>query len=306
MEDLSRIVAASMARHGCDAGIDHRRLAWSPWFRCELNADLLLVPSAPGIVALAEEIGVLGADQGSAHRDYERTGSESFGSAQRSTREAVGLTPLSTEEGLGEAERLKTHDGLRVAERLSTREGLGVAQRFSAAKSQQITNGALAPEGTDPDTIARQDSRDVHGASTKERNAPGPGASEGLGAAERLSTQEDLGVTERLSAQERLGVAQRFSAAKSQPKTPGALAPEGTERRLLAVFEIAEASDLGTALIQLFAPSSPQRDRLRSGRCFARFTPVADPAERQTATKALRDWLNRTAELPEVAATSAA
>ena len=56
MEELARMVAASMDRHGCDTSIDHRRLNWSPWFRCELNVDLLLIPSAPGIFALAEEV----------------------------------------------------------------------------------------------------------------------------------------------------------------------------------------------------------------------------------------------------------
>jgi hypothetical protein len=183
MEELSRIVAASMARNGCDVAIDHRRLTWSPWFRCELTESLLRVPSVPGIVALAEEVGILGADQGSpSNRDHEKAGSES------------------------------------------------------------------------------------------------------------------------------LGVAQRFSAAKSQPKTGGALAPEGTEqaRRLLAIFEIAEAKDLGTALIQLFAPGSPQWDRLRSGRCFARFTPVADPAERQAATTALRDWLHNSGDAAQDSANPAA
>lgn len=126
MEELSRMVAASMARHGCDATVDHRHLSWSPWFRCELNENLLRVPSTPGIVALAEEV------------------------------------------------------------------------------------GALAD----------------------------------------------------------------------------------SENRVLAVFEFAEANDLGAALVQLFSPSSPQRERLRSGRCLARVAAVADPTERQAVAAALRDWLH--------------
>jgi hypothetical protein len=143
MEELARIVAQSMARHGCEAVIDHRRLAWSPWVRCEWSDDLLLIPSAPGIVAFAEDVGTLGP----------------------------------------------------------------------------------------------------------------------------------------------------------------------SETRVLAVFEIAEAEDLGAAFVQLFAPGSRLRDRLRSGRCFARFTPVADRDQRQAASTALREWLARSAETEgtsEVAVTSAA
>jgi hypothetical protein len=56
MEDLTRLVAESMARHGVDVPVDHRRLEWSRWFRCESSFDLLLTPSKPGIFALAEEL----------------------------------------------------------------------------------------------------------------------------------------------------------------------------------------------------------------------------------------------------------
>jgi hypothetical protein len=56
MEGLARMVADSLARHGFDAPVDHRRLEWSRWFRCESSFSLLLVPSAAGIYALGEEI----------------------------------------------------------------------------------------------------------------------------------------------------------------------------------------------------------------------------------------------------------
>ena len=56
MEDLTRLVAQSMARHGMDTPVDHRRLQWSKWFRCESSFDLLMVPSKPGLFALAEEL----------------------------------------------------------------------------------------------------------------------------------------------------------------------------------------------------------------------------------------------------------
>jgi hypothetical protein len=36
--------------------VDYRRLQWSRWFRCESHHSLLVVPSKPGVFALAEEI----------------------------------------------------------------------------------------------------------------------------------------------------------------------------------------------------------------------------------------------------------
>ncbi|MGC2196545.1 MAG: hypothetical protein WA628_17865 [Terriglobales bacterium] len=56
MEDLTRLVDNSMARHGFDLAVDHRRLEWSRWFRCESSFSLVLVPSAAGIYTLGEEI----------------------------------------------------------------------------------------------------------------------------------------------------------------------------------------------------------------------------------------------------------
>jgi hypothetical protein len=56
MEALTRLVADSLARHGLDRPVDPRRLQWSRWFRCDSPHSLLVVPSKPGIFALAEEI----------------------------------------------------------------------------------------------------------------------------------------------------------------------------------------------------------------------------------------------------------
>jgi hypothetical protein len=61
MEALTRLVADSLARHGFDRPVDLRRLQWSRWFRCDSPHSLLVVPSKPGIFALAEEIMDLGA-----------------------------------------------------------------------------------------------------------------------------------------------------------------------------------------------------------------------------------------------------
>jgi hypothetical protein len=56
MEGLTRLVDDSMARHGFDVPMDHRRLQWSRWLRCESSYSLLLVPSSAGIYTLGEEI----------------------------------------------------------------------------------------------------------------------------------------------------------------------------------------------------------------------------------------------------------
>ena len=56
MEALTQLVADSLARHGFDRPVDPRRLQWSRWSRCDSPHSLLVVPSKPGIFALAEEI----------------------------------------------------------------------------------------------------------------------------------------------------------------------------------------------------------------------------------------------------------
>src|SRR4029077_4124158 len=56
METLTRLVSESLARHGFDRPVDYRRLRWSRWFRCESHHSLLVVPSQPGVFAVAEEI----------------------------------------------------------------------------------------------------------------------------------------------------------------------------------------------------------------------------------------------------------
>lgn len=56
MEGIASLVESSMARHGYELGVDHRRLEWSRWFRCDANFDFRIVPSAAGIYTFAEEI----------------------------------------------------------------------------------------------------------------------------------------------------------------------------------------------------------------------------------------------------------
>ncbi|HZQ71152.1 MAG TPA: hypothetical protein VFA68_21685 [Terriglobales bacterium] len=56
MEGLAHLVTQSLKRHNFEPALDHRRLQWSRWFRCESSFDLLLVPSKPGLFALGEEV----------------------------------------------------------------------------------------------------------------------------------------------------------------------------------------------------------------------------------------------------------
>ena len=56
MEGLTRLVADSLARHGFEAALDHRRLQWSRWLRCENSFSTLLIPSKPGLYALGQEV----------------------------------------------------------------------------------------------------------------------------------------------------------------------------------------------------------------------------------------------------------
>jgi len=62
-------------------------------------------------------------------------------------------------------------------------------------------------------------------------------------------------------------------------------------RRMLALFRMAEAKDLGMALGRMFLPGSPERNRLLGGRCFARYAVIADEAQRRSASNALQQWM---------------
>lgn len=56
MEVLTHIVNESLARHGYEPTLDHRRLAWSVWMRCEGRLTALSLPARPGILAIGEEV----------------------------------------------------------------------------------------------------------------------------------------------------------------------------------------------------------------------------------------------------------
>ncbi len=73
MEALTRLVTDSLVRHGLDRPVDPRRLQWSRWFRCDSPHSLLIVPSKPGIFALAEEVAAFGGPSEPCSRNPERS-----------------------------------------------------------------------------------------------------------------------------------------------------------------------------------------------------------------------------------------
>ena len=76
---------------------------------------------------------------------------------------------------------------------------------------------------------------------------------------------------------------------------PGEMPATGG-KRMLGVFRIAEAADLGMALGRLFLPGHPDRERISNGRCFARYAVIEDPVHRRAASAALERWLASAAE----------
>jgi hypothetical protein len=76
MEGLTRLVTESLARHGFDRPLDYRRLQWSRWFRCDSHHSLLIVPSKPGVFAVAEEIMDLGSNVDAVRSDLQERSSD--------------------------------------------------------------------------------------------------------------------------------------------------------------------------------------------------------------------------------------
>jgi hypothetical protein len=76
---------------------------------------------------------------------------------------------------------------------------------------------------------------------------------------------------------------------------PGELAV-GEGKRMLALFQISEADDVGMALGRLFLSGNPARERFASGRCFARYVVIEDANQRRTALTALQRWMASSSE----------
>jgi hypothetical protein len=68
-------------------------------------------------------------------------------------------------------------------------------------------------------------------------------------------------------------------------------------KRMLALFEVCEADDLGMVLGRLFLPGTPLRDRLTSGKCLARYAVIEDPAQRRLATEVIQRWMQESSEI---------
>ena len=62
-------------------------------------------------------------------------------------------------------------------------------------------------------------------------------------------------------------------------------------KRMLALFHIAQADDLGMSLGRMFLPGNMLRERLETGHCYARYTVIEDAAQRQSALAALQQWM---------------
>jgi hypothetical protein len=89
------------------------------------------------------------------------------------------------------------------------------------------------------------------------------------------------------------------------PSQPGvfALAEEVVQsvgpqsRRMLAVFEVAEAEDLSRAMSRLFAAGSPWREKMAQVRVYVRYAIAPSIADRRAAATALKNWLSAQREV---------
>jgi hypothetical protein len=88
------------------------------------------------------------------------------------------------------------------------------------------------------------------------------------------------------------------------PSQPGvfALAEEIVQagpnsRRMLAVFEVAEAEDLSRAMSRLFAAGSPWREKMAQVRVYVRYAIAPSIADRRAAAAALKNWLSAQREV---------
>src|SRR5579864_3803511 len=89
------------------------------------------------------------------------------------------------------------------------------------------------------------------------------------------------------------------------PSQPGvfALAEEVVQavgaqsRRMLAVFEVAEAEDLSRAMSRLFAAGSPWREKMAQAKIYVRYAIAPSTADRRAAATALKNWLSAQREV---------
>src|SRR5260370_5155281 len=67
-------------------------------------------------------------------------------------------------------------------------------------------------------------------------------------------------------------------------------------KRMLALVQVVQTDDLGRTRGRRFLPGNPMRERLASGRCFARYTVIEDHAQRAAAYGIFQRWMQESAE----------
>ena len=83
-----------------------------------------------------------------------------------------------------------------------------------------------------------------------------------------------------------------FALAEEVAQTVGA-----QSRRMLAVFEVAEAEDLSRAMSRLFAAGSPWREKMAQEKVYVRYAIAPSIADRRAAATALKNWLSAQREV---------
>jgi hypothetical protein len=94
-------------------------LQWSRWFRCDSPHSLLVVPSGPGIFAIAEEITTLASETNREGHDFSRADSAADG---KSTSAAEGAFGTSAKRMLGVLQFAEDDDMAYTLDRMFTRE----------------------------------------------------------------------------------------------------------------------------------------------------------------------------------------
>jgi hypothetical protein len=121
VEAITRLVTESLARHGLDRPIDPRRLQWSRWFRCDSPHSLLVVPSKPGIFAIAEEVMEFGDGRVTVDREgHDREGHD-FSRAEKVPPTAVALAAEATRRMLAVVQFCEDDDMAFTLDRMFTR-----------------------------------------------------------------------------------------------------------------------------------------------------------------------------------------
>ncbi len=101
MEAITRLVAESLARHGLDRPIDPGRLQWSRWFRCDSPRSLLVVPSKPGIFAIAEEVAAFcGATEHRSRNPERSEGSPEFDELGSESKRMLAVLQFSEDDDM--------------------------------------------------------------------------------------------------------------------------------------------------------------------------------------------------------------